>query len=373
MPAIGGRELLVARTRAAGCEGAAPRAQAAGGRAARAAGADAGSARPRQRQARPSRRGGPGPGAGDPRSAPAMRIASDEIETTSALGPRPPRTHPSPIPVRRCQQLADVANPNVASTARLAAVIAGALTLGACVIAIVVHVALAADARTLARGSRSPGSPRVRPSPPRSSSTTCARCSRWPVCCSSPSRRSGARAPPNPGPSTGSLRGSGEVLLAAGIAANVIVVGASLGAYGTRMVLAALPHGPVELGAYALALVAVPPGARPTTPGPPDRRGRRAQRRGARARRDSRDVRERMRADTPPHLPAGRERRTRRRVAARSACRALAPLADGPGAHPASHDGAPSPHRTAVRAPAARSPNPRRRGPARSTSRSVPG
>ena len=99
------------RTRVAGSEGAAPRAQAAGGRAAPAAGADAGSARPRQRQARPSRRGGPGPGAGDPRSAPAMRIAPDEIETTPALGPRPLRTHPLPIPVRRCQQPPGVSEP----------------------------------------------------------------------------------------------------------------------------------------------------------------------------------------------------------------------------------------------------------------------
>jgi hypothetical protein len=43
-------------------------------------------------------------------------------------------------------------------------------------------------------------------------------------------------------------------VLGAGVAANVIVVGAGLGAYGTRMVLAVLPHGPVELAAYALAL-----------------------------------------------------------------------------------------------------------------------
>ena len=34
----------------------------------------------------------------------------------------------------------------------------------------------------------------------------------------------------------------------------MIVVGASFGAYGTRMVRAALPHGPVELAAYSLAL-----------------------------------------------------------------------------------------------------------------------
>ena len=50
------------------------------------------------------------------------------------------------------------------------------------------------------------------------------------------------------------LRRLGEALLGAAVAGNVIVVGASLGAYGTRMVRAALPHGPVELAAYSLAL-----------------------------------------------------------------------------------------------------------------------
>ena len=53
---------------------------------------------------------------------------------------------------------------------------------------------------------------------------------------------------------TGALRRLGEALLGAAVAANVIVVGASFGAYGTRMVRAALPHGPVELAAYSLAL-----------------------------------------------------------------------------------------------------------------------
>jgi hypothetical protein len=50
------------------------------------------------------------------------------------------------------------------------------------------------------------------------------------------------------------IRFGGEALLAAGVSANVIIVGASLGAYGSRMVRAALPHGPVELAADALAV-----------------------------------------------------------------------------------------------------------------------
>lgn len=55
------------------------------------------------------------------------------------------------------------------------------------------------------------------------------------------------------GPVNRAIRRGGEALVAAGVSANVIVVGASLGAYGSRMIRAVLPHGPVELGAYALA------------------------------------------------------------------------------------------------------------------------
>jgi hypothetical protein len=46
----------------------------------------------------------------------------------------------------------------------------------------------------------------------------------------------------------------GEAVLGVAVAANVVVLGAGLGAYGIRMVCAVLPHGPVELAAYALAL-----------------------------------------------------------------------------------------------------------------------
>jgi hypothetical protein len=53
---------------------------------------------------------------------------------------------------------------------------------------------------------------------------------------------------------SGAARRLGEVLLGGAIAANLITVGASFGAYGTRMLLAALPHGPAELAAYSLAL-----------------------------------------------------------------------------------------------------------------------
>jgi hypothetical protein len=56
------------------------------------------------------------------------------------------------------------------------------------------------------------------------------------------------------GPVHRAIRRGGEALLAAGVSANVIVVGASLGAYGSGMIRAVLPHGPVELAAYALVL-----------------------------------------------------------------------------------------------------------------------
>jgi hypothetical protein len=60
--------------------------------------------------------------------------------------------------------------------------------------------------------------------------------------------------PAPPGPLHGTLRRLAEELLGAAVVANLIVIGASFGAYGTRMLRAALPHGPVELAAYSLAL-----------------------------------------------------------------------------------------------------------------------
>lgn len=50
------------------------------------------------------------------------------------------------------------------------------------------------------------------------------------------------------------LRTGGELILSGAIVANMLVVGAAIGGYGTRMVRAMLPHGPVEMAAYALAL-----------------------------------------------------------------------------------------------------------------------
>ena len=61
------------------------------------------------------------------------------------------------------------------------------------------------------------------------------------------------RTPAGPGRAQRTVRAVGELLLAGLVAANVLVVGASLGAYGTRMAWAMLPHGP-ELAAFATAL-----------------------------------------------------------------------------------------------------------------------
>jgi hypothetical protein len=63
-----------------------------------------------------------------------------------------------------------------------------------------------------------------------------------------------ARRPEDPGRAQRLILVAGELILAAVITVNVLVVGAGLGAYGARMVGADLPHGPVELAAYALAL-----------------------------------------------------------------------------------------------------------------------
>ena len=57
-----------------------------------------------------------------------------------------------------------------------------------------------------------------------------------------------------PGALQRSLQILGELVLGVGVAANLLVIGASFGAYGSRMLIAALPHAPFELAAYSLAL-----------------------------------------------------------------------------------------------------------------------
>lgn len=63
-----------------------------------------------------------------------------------------------------------------------------------------------------------------------------------------------ARASNGPGPILRAVHVCAEISVAAGIAANTLVVGVAIGAYGTRMFRAVLPHGPIELAAYTLAI-----------------------------------------------------------------------------------------------------------------------
>lgn len=53
---------------------------------------------------------------------------------------------------------------------------------------------------------------------------------------------------------TRGLRVACDAALATAVAGNVFVIGAALGAYGRRMAGAMLPHGPLELLAFSLAL-----------------------------------------------------------------------------------------------------------------------
>ncbi len=57
-----------------------------------------------------------------------------------------------------------------------------------------------------------------------------------------------------PGQSAHTLAIVGDTVLCLHVAFNTIVVGAGIGAYGARMLVALLPHGPVELVAFAAAL-----------------------------------------------------------------------------------------------------------------------
>ncbi len=75
-----------------------------------------------------------------------------------------------------------------------------------------------------------------------------------------------ARAPAGPGRVQRAVQAGGELILAAAIAANTLVVGVAIGAYGLRMLRAVLPHGPVELAAYSTALALYHHGRRQALP-----------------------------------------------------------------------------------------------------------
>ena len=74
------------------------------------------------------------------------------------------------------------------------------------------------------------------------------------------------REPAQPRRARRTLQTLGEAVLCGLAAANTVLVGAALGAYGSRMVRAILPHGPVELAAFALALALYLQGRRRALP-----------------------------------------------------------------------------------------------------------
>jgi Stage II sporulation protein M len=143
--------------------------------------------------------------------------------------------------------------PTLAGAVRLAGYIAGALTLAVGLIGLVVHVAFAASARRWLAFPFSGVPPRPAEAVRIFTHNLHALAAVGGLLLIAQSPYWGVSTT-KPGRVHRMLQRVGEVLLAGGVAANVIVIGVSLGAYGERMVRATLPHGPVELFAYALAL-----------------------------------------------------------------------------------------------------------------------
>ena len=143
-------------------------------------------------------------------------------------------------------------DPTLRDTSEVATAIAGALIVATFLIALVVDVGFAAEARRwLAFGFAGlPVRPAEAVSVCRHNLGALLAVAGLLVIAQTPYWAGETR----PGRSHRLVRGAGEVLLCGAVAANVAVVGASFGAYGARMTRAALPHGPLELGAFSLAL-----------------------------------------------------------------------------------------------------------------------
>jgi len=143
-------------------------------------------------------------------------------------------------------------DPTLRDTSKVAAAIAGALIVVTSLIALVVHVRFAASARRwLAFGFAGlPARPAEAASVFRHNLGALLAVAGLLIVAQTPYWAGETQ----PGRSHRLVRGAGEVLLCGAVAANVAVVGASFGAYGARMIRAALPHGPLELGAFSLAL-----------------------------------------------------------------------------------------------------------------------
>jgi hypothetical protein len=148
---------------------------------------------------------------------------------------------------------ARIREPALAATTRLAARITGALTIAVLAVGLTVHVACAGWARRLL-AFHFPGVP-ARPAVAATvfvhNLHALAAIGGALLVAQAPYLMTGAA---DAGRIHRALRRGSEVLLTGGVAANVVVIGASFGAYGMRMMRAALPHGPLELAAYSLAL-----------------------------------------------------------------------------------------------------------------------
>jgi hypothetical protein len=182
-------------------------------------------------------------------------MTSHRTELRWPAAPAAPRdqTPPGLNLARPANEATLVEAPTRAETAQLAARTAGVITIAVVLIALVVRAGFAVNAR---RWLAFPFTG-IPASPGEAASIFIhnlrALAAVWGMLLIAQSGYSATRNG-QPGVVHRTLRRLGEALLGAAIAANVIVVGASFGAYGTRMVRAALPHGPVELAAYSLAL-----------------------------------------------------------------------------------------------------------------------
>ncbi len=175
-----------------------------------------------------------------------VRSATDPGAGDGASGVRPGLA-------RRAYGRSLLVSPSMAETARLASCVAATLTIACGVIVLIVHLWFAGAARRwlafpFAGIPARPGTAAIIFS--HNLRALAAVCGLLLIAQSAYWSAAGAQ----PGHAHRMLRGLGEALLAAAVAANLVVIGASFGAYGTRMVRAALPHGPVELAAYSLAL-----------------------------------------------------------------------------------------------------------------------
>lgn len=171
----------------------------------------------------------------------------------SSAGPRqaavvglPPFDAPAPLSGH-----SRVVEPTVGGTVRPAVAVAAALTFAVCAIAAVVAVVFAAPAREWLAFPFTGVRADLQVAAGIFLHNLCALAAVGGLLLIAQSPYLGTRAA---GSVHLALRRGGEGLLAGAVAANVIVIGTSIGAYGARMVRAVLPHGPIELAAYALAL-----------------------------------------------------------------------------------------------------------------------